>query len=173
MKELTKKQLEWCEKYLMRGKWKVNSHGRVDVESDVFFCHRYENRKLEKFPIEFGKVTGRFDCSGCTSLTSLEGAPQVVTKSFDCHGCTSLTSLEGAPQRVTRGFDCRGCTSLTSLEGAPQKNAGGFYCDGCTSLDPLHLSIVTDYNDDKIDWPTAYKLIHRPKLSKAYSLGLI
>ena len=77
-----------------------------------------------KLPFKFGRVDGYFDCDGCTSLTSLEGAPQKVGRDFYCSNCTSLTSLEGSPQEVGGDFDCRMCTSLTSLEGAPKKIGG-------------------------------------------------
>ena len=83
------------------------------------------------------KVSGDFDCFGCTSLKSLEGAPQKVGGDFWCVECTSLTSLEGVPQEVGGTFSCSSCTSLTSLEGAPQKVGGSFYCSGCTLLKSL------------------------------------
>jgi hypothetical protein len=57
-------------------------------------------------------VAGDFFCHGCTSLTSLEGAPSLVAGDFFCYGCTSLTSLEGAPSSVSGSFSCYGCTSL-------------------------------------------------------------
>ena len=77
-----------------------------------------------KLPFKFGRVDGYFDCSDCSSLTSLEGAPQEVGGDFICIKCTSLTTLEGAPQKVAGDFDCSMCTSLTSLEGAPKKIGG-------------------------------------------------
>ena len=83
------------------------------------------------------KVSKCFNCSGCSSLTSLEGAPQEVCGSFYCAGCSSLTSLKGAPQKVGDEFQCSGCSSLTSLEGAPQEVGGSFYCSYCTSLTSL------------------------------------
>ena len=49
-----------------------------------------------KLPFKFGRVDGYFDCDGCPSLTSLEGAPQKVGGNFYCSECTSLTSLKGA-----------------------------------------------------------------------------
>ena len=67
-----------------------------------------------KLPFKFGRVDGDFDCSDCTSLTSLEGSPQEVGGDFWCSRCTSLTSLEGAPQKVGGDFYCSNCPSLTS-----------------------------------------------------------
>ena len=98
------------------------------------------------FIINFGKITGYFDCSDldlvslkgaptevsggfyCNSnqLTSLKGAPQKVGGWFDCNN-NHLTSLEGAPQTVGKDFRCSE-NQLTSLKGAPQKVGGSFDC---------------------------------------------
>ena len=77
------------------------------------------------FIINFGKVTGDFNCSGL-GLTSLKGAPQEVGRNFNCT-CNKLTSLEGAPKIVGGWFDCP-WNKLTSLKGAPQKVGEGFNC---------------------------------------------
>ena len=53
-----------------------------------------------------------FDCSYCSSLVSLEGAPKEVGGSFYCNGCESLTSLKGAPKEVGGWFDCSNCSIL-------------------------------------------------------------
>ena len=90
-----------------------------------------------KLPFKFGRVDKNFICMKCTSLTSLEGAPQKVGGDFDCRMCTSLASLEGSPQEVGGTFSCMNCTSLTSLEGAPQKVGRRFSCTDCTSLTSL------------------------------------
>ena len=92
-----------------------------------FYCDNCTSlTSLEGAPQKAGKD---FSCSDCTSLTSLKGAPREVGSYFYCYNCTSLTSLEGAPREVGRGFSCSGCTSLTSLKGAPQEVGGSFYCD--------------------------------------------
>ena len=85
----------------------------------------------------WGKVIGNFHCSFCSSLTSLEGAPEEVSGGFGCYGCDSLTSLEGAPKKVGSDFECASCYSLTSLKGAPKKVGGDFYCHRCDSLKSL------------------------------------
>ena len=77
------------------------------------------------FIINFGKVTGYFDCSDL-DLVSLKGAPTEVSGSFWCSR-NQLSSLEGAPQIVGIGFYCNS-NQLTSLKGAPQKVGGGFNC---------------------------------------------
>ena len=77
------------------------------------------------FTINFGKVTGYFDCSEL-ALVSLKGAPQEVGGSFRCSG-NYLTSLEGAPKIVGGEFSCS-YNQLTSLEGAPKEVGGWFDC---------------------------------------------
>ena len=79
------------------------------------------------FTLNFGKVTGNFNCSKL-DLISLEGAPQEVGGWFDCDN-NQLTSLKGAPQKVKGDFSCAG-NQLTSLEGAPQEVGEGFWCSG-------------------------------------------
>ena len=39
-------------------------------------------------------------CTNCTSLTSLEGAPEEV-EILNCSNCTSLQSLKGLPKKIT------------------------------------------------------------------------
>ena len=100
----------------------------------------------DRFIINFGKITGYFNCSdlglkslngaptevggffGCSNnkLTSLKGAPQKIGGSFRCSK-NQLTSLEGAPKTVGKAFWCSE-NQLTSLEGAPQKVGGDFWC---------------------------------------------
>ena len=130
---LTLEQHEFLKK-CVNGSYKVVD-GLVNVDGYVDF---HSLKSIHDFMgIKFGKVTGDFDCNGCTSLTSLVGAPQTVGSYFSCSGCTSLTSLEGAPQKVGGDFSCYVCTSLTSLEGAPHTVGGAFNCDNCTSLTSL------------------------------------
>ena len=77
------------------------------------------------FIINFGKVTGSFNCSKI-GLKSLKGVPQKVGGTFNC-SYNQLTSLEGAPQEVDRSFYCS-YNHLTSLEGAPREVGGDFSC---------------------------------------------
>ncbi len=83
--------------------------------------------KLEDCP----QKCSEFDCRGCNSLTSLEGAPRYVARRFSCCGCKSLKSLEGGPIEVGR-FDC-GDTPITSLVGAPEK-CRWLDCEHCEEL---------------------------------------
>ena len=96
------------------------------------------------FIVDFGKITGDFDCSDL-GLTSLKGAPQEVGGYFDC-SYNQLTSLEGAPQEVGGDFSCY-YNYLTSLEGAPQTIGGGFSCSNnkLTSLKGAPQEIGWDF----------------------------
>ena len=97
------------------------------------------------FTINFGKITGNFDCSSL-GLKSLKGAPTEVGGSFDCP-YNQLTSLKGAPKKVGGSFECQG-NWLTSLKGAPQKIDGGFWCSGnlLTSLEGASKKVGGSFN---------------------------
>jgi hypothetical protein len=103
------------------GGYTIRPDGTVDVVGNVDL--RYF--KGTSLPVQFGKVSGYFDCSN-TQIISLEGAPQSVGGYFDCSN-TKITSLEGAPRSVGGNFSC-GSTKITSLEGAPQSVGSDFYC---------------------------------------------
>lgn len=122
MKNLTKKQIDFLNKYT-KGSWTYNpSTGLVDVNGE-FDCSGSRVKTLSG--IKFGKVSSDFACPG-NDLTSLEGAPQEVGGSFYCDD-NKLTSLKGAPQEVGGNFWCY-YNKLTSLDGAPPKVGGSFDC---------------------------------------------
>ena len=104
-------------------KYTINDDLTVDVDGDV----QLSNKKLDKIPFKFGKVTGDFWCDN-NELESLEGAPREVGGDFFC-GSNKLTSLQGAPREVGNDFYC-GSNKLTSLQGAPKKVGGDFICSG-------------------------------------------
>ena len=112
------------------GKYVVDSKGNIEVKNKSI-------TNLTNGCFVWGKVDGEFDCIYCTSLTSLEGAPEKVGDDFVCYWCASLTSLKGAPKEVGGKFDCCDCVSLTSLEGIPEEIDWDFICRGCTSLTSL------------------------------------
>jgi hypothetical protein len=78
-----------------------------------------------------GDYTGKYfrDYFNCASyeLTSLEGAPEIVSGSFNCRN-NKLTSLEGSPKIVYHSFSCYD-NDLNSLEGAPLSVGLSFGCD--------------------------------------------
>ena len=96
------------------------------------------------FTINFGKVTGKFDCSRL-GLKSLKGVPQTVGGDFKCSN-NKLISLKGAPQKVGGEFNCSS-NQLTSLEGAPQKVGGSFECydNQLTSLEGAPQKVGRDF----------------------------
>ena len=110
--------------------------GRYDYDGSLSEAKlkKYIKPNKDGFTINFGKITGYFDCSNL-GLISLEGSPQTVGKAFWCSD-NQLTSLKGAPTEVGGSFNCSR-NQLTSLEGAPQKVDGSFYCSSnqLTSLE--------------------------------------
>jgi len=119
---LTKKQETFLNSYTA-GTWSVNqTTGLVDIQGDFFPDH---NGLKNFLGIEFGNVTGNFDCYG-NQLQSLKGAPKEVNGDFICSR-NQLQSLEGAPREVGGNFICS-YNQLQSLEGAPQKIDGDFNC---------------------------------------------
>jgi hypothetical protein len=119
----------------------IRPDSTVDVTSNVDLT-RFKGTSL---PVQFGKVSGYFDCSN-TQIISLEGAPQSVGSDFYCHN-TKITSLEGAPQSVGGNFSCHN-TPITSLEGAPQSVGGNFYCHNTkiTSLEGAPQSVGGNFS---------------------------
>ena len=108
--------------------FKYNSEtGRYDYDGSLYIkaLRRHLKPNKDGFTINFGRVTGNFDCFEL-GLTSLEGAPQEVGGDFNCQG-NQLTSLKEAPQTVGKGFYCS-YNQLISLEGAPHIVGGNFYC---------------------------------------------
>ena len=80
----------------------VNVKGNVRVVNESI-------TSLTNGLFKFGSVGGRFNCSDCNSLKTLEGAPKEVGRSFNCKGCDSLKTLKGAPKRVGGIFHCGHC----------------------------------------------------------------
>ena len=142
---------KWEDKYKENifSKLKLNPQtNRYDYEGNLYrdILKGLVSDDKEGFTINFGKVTGNFDCSiiglkslkgaptevggyfSCynNQLTSLKGAPQIVDGNVYCHS-NRLTSLEGAPKEIGGYFRCPH-NQLTSLEGAPQKVGEGFDC---------------------------------------------
>ncbi len=94
----------------------------VDVDGDVNII----DVNLVSFPVQFGVVSGDFECDG-NELVSLVGCPVSVGGDFDCY-CNELVSLAGAPLSVGGDFRCYG-NKLVSLAGGPKYVGGDFRCD--------------------------------------------
>jgi len=115
--------------------YRVLESSMVDVSSDVNL--RYF--ELEYLPVKFHRVCGYFNCSN-NALTSLLGAPQMVSGDFNCNE-NKLTSLLHAPRVVGKSFMCSG-NELTSLEHAPTLINEDFYC-GYNRLESLQFCPVS------------------------------
>ena len=63
-----------------------------DLDSDTL--SNFVSEDKDGFIINFGKVTGKFDCYGL-GLTSLKGAPTEVDGNFNCYRNPNLHSLDG------------------------------------------------------------------------------
>ena len=149
MKAIDKERKNYKEKELNRLKsmFTLNPQtNRYDYDGNLYrdILSNFVSEDRDGFIINFGKVTGNFDCS-IIGLKSLKGAPQEVGGSFDC-SWNYLISLEGAPQKVGRNFKCSE-NQLTSLEGAPQKVSGSFRCynNQLTSLEGAPTEIDEDF----------------------------
>ena len=143
--KLKKKELEQKRKELL-SKFTLNPQtNRYDCDGtlDNNILKNFISEDKNGFIINFGKLTGIFDCSKL-DLISLKGAPQEVGLNFYCNN-NRLTSLKGAPQIVKKNFYCS-YNQLTSLEGAPQTVGGGFKCNTnkLTSLEGAP-QIVNEY----------------------------
>lgn len=134
----------------------------VNVKVDVVV----ENKSIESLTnglFRFGYV-GRFSCSNCTNLKSLEGAPEYVGTTFTCDNCTSLKSLEGGPKYIglpghpySIGYYCANCTSLESLKGAPIGNVDNsctFTRHKSTNINKpvLNFAATNCSNIRRVDW---------------------
>lgn len=70
---MTKAEIEGiCEMYNIND-YQINDDGTVDVNGNVYLAHQ----KLNKLPLKFGIIFGRFDCS-YNLLENLEGCPNEV-----------------------------------------------------------------------------------------------
>ena len=108
-----------CEKYNVRN-YTINQDETVDVDGDVYLSFK----KLSKLPLNFGKVSGSFNCYD-NDLGTLKGCPKEVGHNFNCHN-TKLTSLEYGPVIVGHDFSCT-CNNLTTLLNGPKIVRIGYY----------------------------------------------
>lgn len=74
---LTQQQIRWLNKFV-HGSWKYEN-GVVNVRGSVGL----QVQNLTTIPVQFGEITGNFDCSN-NRLTSLESLPKIV-RTIYCH----------------------------------------------------------------------------------------
>lgn len=89
--------ISWLEK--TKWNYHINYDLSVDIVGDVKL-----NNFFDFLPIQFGVITGNFDCSQ-TYILSLKGSPYEVSGNFNCSK-NRLTNLDYAPQRVGKNFLC-------------------------------------------------------------------
>jgi hypothetical protein len=128
----TAKQITFLKSKAIRGFWKVNSNGKIDVAGHVVI-----NKKMKTIPVQFGTVSGSFSTTDCNELISLKGSPEFVGGNFSCFRNIALTSLEGAPRVVKGEFNCSYCQELKDLKGSPEEVGKSFACNGCPNLESL------------------------------------
>jgi hypothetical protein len=109
----------------------INDDYTIDVDGDV----NLSNRKLNKLPFKFGKVTGNFYCDD-NGLESLDGCPYYVGGNFSCSG-NKFTDLVGSPSDVGGFFNCQYNDNLTSLDGMSLEIGGSFNCRNNPNLTEL------------------------------------
>ena len=113
---------QWLDKMEIED-YTINEDLTVDVDGNVDLV----KKGLTELPIQFGKVTGDFDCYS-NNLESLKGSPKVVEGGFDCSH-NQLTTLEGCPEIVEGWFYCEK-NNLTSFEYLPLSVGGYLIHDG-------------------------------------------
>lgn len=90
---------KWLDKHGVVG-YTIDDDLTVDVEGSV----NISEIKLREIPIQFGKVSGDFNCSG-NILTTLKGCPKEVGGSFTC-ARNHLFSLEHGPKVIGADYYC-------------------------------------------------------------------
>jgi len=129
-----------CVKYKIQN-YTINPDGSIDVDGSV----NLHDNNLSKFPLQFGNVTGDFNCS-LNELISLQGSPHTV--GGNCYfNSNKLTSLEGSPVTIGGDLMC-GHNQLTSLSGSAIVVRGNFVCNNnkLTSLVGAPTTIGGDFN---------------------------
>lgn len=163
--------VEWLEEMGIK-----NFYINDDLTVDVDYYVNLFNRGLTEIPIQFGKVSGFFDCSN-NYLISLKGCPMEVGNDFNC-ACNQLTSLEYTPSEINGDFDFNN-NQLSTLKGCPKDISGRIRFidnplpDEVLSFIDLHTLIkhqgeYSIWNDDgsfnKGRWNIFYKEYYEGKL---------
>ena len=121
----------WLSRFPLDNRYQIMDDLTVNVDGNV----RLSGYNLSEIPVQFGVVTGYFDCSS-NKLTSLKGTPRECQE-FDCSK-NQLTTLEHGPRIVHKFYNCSK-NNLTTLKGAPEKVYLTFSCqeNQLTSLEYL------------------------------------
>lgn len=136
------------EDFLITGDVTIDAHtGRVDVQGDIQLIS-----DCDQMSVQFGKVSGDFDCAD-SGLTTLAGSPQHVGGKFSCEH-NRLTSLAHAPHHVGGIFKAS-YNHITHLTHMPTYVGASFWIYGnpleslvgLDKLDQIHGELWCTYSD--------------------------
>jgi hypothetical protein len=105
----------FCKKHGIENYKIVNGVVNVDGDVDVW------DQVMRRIPIQFGSVTGNFECADC-NLKTLRGCPHYVGGNFICYN-NNIMTLEGCPQYIGGDMDCTK-NDLENLIGGPVSVGG-------------------------------------------------
>lgn len=129
--------IAWLEKMGVEN-YQIDANLVVNVIGDV----NLEKKELEYFPVQFGLVTGNFNCHK-NKLISLKGSPHTVDGSVDCSH-NNLVTLQDCPKKIGKSLFCNN-NQLISLKGSPEIINGRFYCNNNELTSLLHgPEVVTE-----------------------------
>lgn len=120
MKKSVFEMEKWLKEFSISN-YSISEDFYITVYGNVNLNGKFNEKSL---PVKFKLVDGYFDISN-NNLTSLEGAPETVTKDFNCSN-NNLTSLLDAPYKVG-DFDCSN-NKLVNLSHCPKEVSGSFDC---------------------------------------------
>lgn len=95
----------------IQGTLKIKPNGVVDVLGTVTIKSA-ARKTLTHFAVQFGSVSGAFDCRNCRILQSLVGSPHTVNDDFYCQNCPLLQNLLNGPRAVGGYVYCSNCEQL-------------------------------------------------------------
>jgi hypothetical protein len=128
----------------------INSDLTVDVNTSVDLRPEGRNglgEKLTHIPIQFGVVSGNFNCSD-NDLTSLSGAPHYVGNNFHCLS-NKIESYEYLPKKVGGNLICDGKIDIKDLLTI---EVGGQFCHQASKKSET-LEIIHDLYQKKLTVP--------------------
>lgn len=136
------------EEFLIAGVTTIDAHtGQVDVQGDVKLI-----TDCDQMSVQFGKVSGDFDCAD-SGLTTLAGSPHQVLGRFSCE-YNRLTSLAHAPHHVDGVFSAS-YNHITHLTHMPAHVGASFWIyenplqslNGLDKPDQIHGELWCTYSD--------------------------
>jgi len=134
--------------------------GTFEITNGV--CHVHGDVKIKRYyedtlPIQFGYISGDFNCSE-NNLKYSTNFPRQVKGEFNC-GDNQLTEILNGPLFVDGDYACYN-NKLTSLKGVTEKIDGSFYCVGnyLETLEDGPISVKKNYYcaDNEEDFTEEY-----------------